>query len=192
MGRIRGQATCAETMPDQMRDRILKGELVLSDLQWFIFQYDQIIASCNGMKRWVQNVNNFANITCVTQRFEITAAHLSTKDVANDILITTGSPIDFRWNVAVFPHSISVGFGESVEPWVKLNDTTHNNDAFRKEWSGTEWVDVERSGLCLSVFEEPTQLQCYEWDSHILKPKAWVIGQTVQLIQLVTDKVVLP
>lgn len=134
----------------------------------------------------------YTGLIVVTQRFEITAAHLSTKDIANDILTTTGSPLSFRWNVAVFPYGVSVGFGESVEPWMKLNDTTHNNDAFRKEWDGTKWVDVERSGLCMSVFGEPTQLQCYEWDAHILKPCAWVIGQTVQLIQLVTDKVALP
>jgi hypothetical protein len=137
-------------------------------------------------------VNLYAGAIFVTQRFEITASDLTTKDVANDILITDGSPVPFRWNVAVFPYSISVGFGQSVEPWMKLNDTTHNNDAFRKEWDGLDWVDVERSGLCMSVFDEPEQLQCYEWDSHILTPKAWVIGQTVQLTQIVSNQVVLP
>lgn len=137
-------------------------------------------------------INVYAGAVCVTQRFEITAADLSTRDVANDILTTVGSPLAFRWDVAVFPHSVSVGFGESVEPWIKLNDTTHNNAAFRKEWDGAEWVDVERSGLCLSVFNEPTQLQCLEWDAHILTPKAWVIGQTVQLIQFVSNQVTLP
>jgi len=172
--------------------RLKSGTYYQGDIDFLLEQYEKMRQSCEYGRAAIRNLSDRSNSVLVTQRFEITAAFLLTTDVSNDTLITTGSPSAFRWNIAVFPYAVSVGFGESVEPWVKLNDTTHNNDAFKATWSGSAWTLSERSGLCLSVYQQPTHLQCLEWDSHILKPKAWVIGQTVQLVQLITDKVKLP
>lgn len=180
-----------ESIPEDVRNRLM--EMNDPKINWALERYDELQKILNDhceSIRWI--VVHSGQGVVVTQRFKIEQKHLETKDVVNDTLLTDGAPIPFVWNIAPFKYSISVGFGESVEPWIKLNDLNHNILAHRIETVAGVKTVKERHGICLSIFDEPTKLQRFEWDSDILKPYAWTIGQTVDLEQIVIPSVTLP
>ena len=182
--RLKALVENLETMPLDLDERLRYGTLSREDKEWCVDRYEELQLILKKLKSalWFVNINGTITIT---QRIVIAAEHLTTTDVANDTLITHGTPIPFRWNdPRTQDYSINPGVGQSVEPWVLLRDHAHNIDAYRINWTGTVLALEERMGIAMSVFDQPTYLQAMEWDAtHNLVGVDWPIGWTVDLRQ---------
>jgi len=186
--RLAAQIENIETMSPDLDERLRYGELTKEDREWITDRYEELQLVLHRIKRalWFVNVNGTITIT---QRIVISAENLTTTDVTDDTLITNGTPIDFRWNdPRTQDYSINVGPGQSVEPWILLRDHAHNILSYQVVKSGGVRSLEPRLGICMSVFDQPTHLQAFEWDTSdpdedVLTPVDWVVGWTVDLRQ---------
>lgn len=201
--RTRGKPGTIDTLPEELKERIILAGFVADDMQWFIDRYEQLQMLLTEKDQRILNIKAWfgRKITVIQTIDPITAAHLTTKTVTDDTLITKGDPIDFMWDDPRFQdRSINVNPGTGVQPWEHIwswkaharravqpvvNEVTGEVDSWRKG-----------EGFVTQVYEEPTYLQRIEWQQiggiWKLWPKAWILGSVVDLTQdIVVEKGVL-
>jgi len=130
-------------------------------------------------------------VAFVYQKLTIAATDLATTEVANDTLMTTGSPIGFRWDDPRCFRSIHVEPATGVYPWDFVWDRkTHINPSIQHAVDPVTGVITHETGqdAVTQVYAQPSYLQRLRWTASApfkLSPLAWEVDQHVELLQLI-------
>lgn len=201
--RVHGKPGTIDTMNEDIKSRIITGNLLFEDYQWIIDRYEQLQMLLDEKDKIFLNLKAyFGRKITVTQKLTVTADALTQTTVMNDTLITKGNPIGFRWDDPRFQdRSINVNVATGVQPWEHIwSLKAHARRAVQPVVDEDTGVITWRlgEGMVTHVYNQKTYLQRLEWQQiggkWKLRPYHWKIGMEVDLTQdIVYDKeVILP
>lgn len=189
--KVRGKEGTIDTLEQEIQTRIISGLGTHEDIQWFFTQYEKLQMLLDEKDQILAELSLWFGKVTVTQKLTITSDHLTTTTVADDTLITLGSPRAFAWNDPRFQdRSINIEVGTGVQPWEHIwSWKAHPRRAVQPvmDESTAEISWRKGEGMVTHVFKKPTYLQRIEWQQiggkWKLWPMAWDIGTQVDLTQ---------
>lgn len=139
-------------------------------------------------------IHDIGGVVWTRQKLTIAATDLTTTEEANDTLITSGSPLPFRWDDPRIDkcRSMNVEPATGVFPWPHVWDRkAHIAPSIQPVVDpATGNVTHRKAEDCVTqVYAQPTYIQRLQWQDvggvWKLYAKAWEVGQKVEIVQAI-------